>query len=61
MTVSRGSVEKYLEVTKDMLEKYGLDDYLKQRVEILEMGISSVFNNDAATPVRQISLSDFLG
>ncbi|MFQ6137109.1 MAG: DNA polymerase II large subunit [Candidatus Hydrothermarchaeales archaeon] len=57
LTVSRGSVEKYLQVTKDMLENYGLDDYLRQRIEILEMGIASVFDNDAA---KQISLSDFL-
>ncbi len=59
LTVSRGSVEKYLGITKEMLEHYGLDDYLKQRVEILEMGISSVFDNDGVTPVRQIALSDF--
>ena len=60
LTVSRGSVEKYLEVTKEMIDNYGLDDYLRQRIEILEMGISSVFDNDGVTPVRQISLADFL-
>jgi DNA polymerase II large subunit len=58
LTVSKGSVEKYLQVTKNLIEEYALDDYLRQRIEILEMSISSVFDNDG---VKQVSLSDFLG
>ena len=58
LTVSKGSVEKYLNVTKSLIDQYALDDYLKQRIEILEMSISSVFENDG---VKQVSLSDFLG
>ncbi|MEK6978350.1 MAG: DNA polymerase II large subunit [Candidatus Hydrothermarchaeota archaeon] len=58
LTVSRGAVAKYLEVTKGMIERYRLDDYLKQRIRILEMSISSVFENDGA---KQVSLADFLG
>ncbi|MEE9564978.1 MAG: hypothetical protein V3V63_04645, partial [Candidatus Hydrothermarchaeaceae archaeon] len=58
LTVSRGSVEKYLQVTKDLIEQYNLDNYLRQRIDILEMSISSVFDNDG---VKQVSLSDFLG
>lgn len=58
LTVSKGSVEKYLGVTKNLIDQYALDDYLRQRIEILEMSISSVFENDG---VKQVSLSDFLG
>jgi DNA polymerase II large subunit len=58
LTVSKGSVEKYLGVTKSLIEEYSLDEYLRQRIEILEMSISSVFENDG---VKQVSLSDFLG
>lgn len=58
LTVSKGSVEKYLQVTKDLIDHYNLDDYLKQRTTILEMSISSVFEHDG---IKQVSLSDFLG
>ncbi len=67
LTVSKGGVEKYLTVTKDLIEKYGLDDYLRQRVRILEASISAVFVDQGRTaeqgskqvPGRQVSLSDF--
>jgi len=58
LTVHKGSVEKYLNLTKSMIDQYALDEYLRQRIEILEMSISSVFDNDG---VKQVSLSDFLG
>jgi DNA polymerase II large subunit len=57
LTVSKGSVEKYLKLTKDMIEKYNLDEYLKQRVTILERSIDSVFEEE---PESQVSLSEFL-
>ncbi len=56
LTVSKGGVAKYLDVTKNIIEKYALDDYLRQRVRILETSIASVFVDDGA---RQVSLSDF--
>lgn len=58
LTVSKGSVEKYLKITKNLIGQYNLDDYLMQRINILEMSISSVFDSDG---VKQVSLSDFLG
>lgn len=58
LTVSRGSVEKYLKVTKELIDQYSLGDYLRQRIYILEMSISSVFDHDG---IKQVSLSDFLG
>lgn len=56
LTVHEASVKKYLEISKKIGEKYGLDDYTKERVEILEMSIDSVFNNDK---VKKCKLSDF--
>ncbi len=56
LTVSKGGVEKYLNVTKSIIEKYALDDYLRQRVQILEASIASVFVDAGA---KQVSLSDF--
>ncbi|MFQ5801092.1 MAG: hypothetical protein ACE5HH_05175, partial [Candidatus Hydrothermarchaeales archaeon] len=57
LTVHKGSVEKYLELTKEMIEKYELEDYLKQRIAILEMSIDSVFEEE---PEPQVSLAEFL-
>jgi len=57
LTVHKGSVEKYLNITKEMIDKYGLEDYLRQRVDILERSIDSVFEEE---PQSQVSLVDFL-
>ncbi|MFA6800231.1 MAG: DNA polymerase II large subunit, partial [Candidatus Methanomethylophilaceae archaeon] len=56
MTVYKGSVMKYLEVSKRIGEEYGLDDYTRERIDILEMSMNSVFNNDK---VKKCTLSDF--
>ena len=56
LTVHEASVKKYLEISKTIGEKYGLDSYTRERVEILEMSMNSVFNNDK---VKKCKLSDF--
>lgn len=56
LTVHEASVRKYLEVSKEISEKYGLDDYTKDRIEILEMSMNSLFNNDK---IKKCKLSDF--
>jgi DNA polymerase II large subunit len=57
LTVHKGSVEKYLNITKEMIDKYELEDYLRQRIDILERSIDSVFEEE---PESQVSLVDFL-
>ncbi|MCL2712590.1 MAG: DNA polymerase II large subunit, partial [Methanomassiliicoccaceae archaeon] len=56
LTVYEASVKKYLDVSKEMGEKYGLSEYTKQRISILEMSMGSLFNNDK---VKVCKLSDF--
>ena len=56
LTVHEASVKKYLEVSKEISERYELDDYTKERIMILEMSMNSVFNNDK---VKKCRLSDF--
>ena len=56
LTVHEASVKKYLEVSKEVSEKYELDDYTIERIMILEMSMNSVFNNDK---VKKCKLSDF--
>ena len=56
LTVARGSVEKYLNVTERLLDKYSLEDYLRQRVKILRMSIESIFTDES---VEQKKLGDY--
>jgi DNA polymerase II large subunit len=56
LTVHEASVKKYLEISKTIGEKYGLDSYTRERIDILEMNMDSVFNNDK---VKKCKLSDF--
>ncbi len=57
LTVSRGGVEKYLNIAMKMAEKYNSSDYTKQRLQLIERDIKSTFESDA---VKQMSLADFL-
>ncbi|PIO06252.1 DNA polymerase II large subunit, partial [Candidatus Micrarchaeota archaeon CG08_land_8_20_14_0_20_59_11] len=56
LTISRGSVEKYLEISKQTAEKYDLPNYLRQRLMLLEKEIGSIFEDDRA---KQFSLADY--
>jgi DNA polymerase II large subunit len=57
LTVSKGGIEKYLKISKDMALKYGLPDYLKQRLALLENDIKSIFEDQTK---RQFNLSEFM-
>ena len=56
LTVHEKSVRKYLEVSKDISDKYNLPEYTKERIMTLEMGMDSLFNNDK---VRKCKITDF--
>ncbi|MEE3400442.1 MAG: DNA polymerase II large subunit [Methanomethylophilus sp.] len=56
LTVHEASVRKYLEVSKDVCEKYDLDNYTKERIGIIEASMDSLFNNDK---IRKTKLTDF--
>jgi len=57
LTVSRGGVEKYLNVAMQLAEEYSVSDYTKQRLMLLKRDIESMFESDVS---RQTSLADFL-
>ncbi len=57
LTVSEGTVRKYLGISLDLIDKYGTSSYLKQRLQILQREIDSVFTNELS---KQVSLSDFM-
>lgn len=56
LTVHEGSVRKYLEISKEIAERYNIDPYTKQRIYLLEAAVESLFNNDK---VRKAKLDDF--
>lgn len=55
LTVSKGSVEKYLQVSKDIARRYNIDPYIAQRIEVIESELNSVFMEK----VQQMTLADF--
>ena len=57
LTVTRGGIEKYLQVAMQIAQKYRASDYTKQRLKLVQRDIKSVFESDAR---RQMSLADFL-
>ena len=56
LTESEGAVRKYIEMTREVIEDYGVDDYTKQRVEWMTESVDSLFKDDTVT-VRK--LDDF--
>ena len=56
LTVHEGGVRKYMKVTKEVLDRYDISNYTKQRVLLIEKSITSTFENDK---VKQIKIEDF--
>jgi len=57
LSISKGSVVKYLEISKNLSQRYPIDNYLVQRIELIESGINSLFESDKS---KQSSLDVFL-
>lgn len=57
LSISKGSVVKYLEISKELAQSYPIDPYLAQRIELIESGITSLFESDRS---KQSSLDVFL-
>ncbi len=62
LTISKGSIEKYLTMAIDLANRYNLEPYLKQRLLLIKEEISNVFGGEAeqALPVKQFNLSKFM-
>jgi len=57
LTISKGGIEKYLKISQELVERYQLPNYLKQRLTLLENDISSVFGDEDK---KQFSLAEFM-
>jgi DNA polymerase II large subunit len=56
LTVTRGGVEKYLQIAMQVADDYHVSEYTKQRLALTQKEIESVFQ----TGSKQVSLADFL-
>jgi DNA polymerase II large subunit len=57
LTVHQGSVNKYMDTAIQVAEEYGTRDYTKQRLEVLEKSLESIFVNDKN---KQTGIADFM-
>jgi DNA polymerase II large subunit len=57
LTINKGGIEKYLKISAEIVARYELPAYLKQRLELVEKEIRSIFEDDK---VKQKGLADFL-
>lgn len=57
LTVHEKSVRKYLEKSKEIAKKYEIPSYTRQRIQLVEKAINSIFMNEK---VKKTKLSDFL-
>jgi len=57
LTVHQGSVNKYMDTAREVAEEYGCRDYTKQRLEVLENSLESIFEDDTN---KQSGIADFM-
>ncbi len=57
LTVHMGTITKYLEISKELSEKYSLSEYTRQRISLIDLEIRSLFESDKS---KQIKISDFI-
>ncbi|MEM3369368.1 MAG: DNA polymerase II large subunit [Candidatus Micrarchaeia archaeon] len=57
LTVNRGGIEKYLKITKNLIDEYNLPNYLRQRIQLLERDIQSIFEDETS---KQFNLAEFM-
>jgi len=56
LTVHEKSVKKYLEISKEVAERYNIPSYARQRIKLVEKSIDSLFMSDK---IKTTKLDDF--
>jgi len=56
LTVHESSVKKYLEISKKISSQFEVSNYLRQRIDLIEEAIASLFTSDKA---QDLKLDDF--
>ncbi len=63
LTISKGSVEKYLVMATELADRYSIEPYIRQRIALIKEEIKNVFGmnaEDGAAPTKQFNLSKFM-
>ena len=62
LTISKGSIEKYLNMAIELSNRYNLEPYIKQRLVLIREEIENVFGGigGGEIPTKQFNLSRFL-
>ncbi|MFA5106380.1 MAG: DNA polymerase II large subunit [Candidatus Micrarchaeia archaeon] len=57
LTIHKGGIEKYLDLSMKIATDYGLPPYVKQRLELVKKDLQSIFVDEKS---KQFGLSDFM-
>jgi DNA polymerase II large subunit len=57
LTVYRGAVAKYIEITEEMAKKYGVHEYYQQRIALIREDLESLFQEERK---KVVTLQDFI-
>ncbi|HDJ38793.1 MAG TPA: hypothetical protein ENF24_06415, partial [Methanosarcinales archaeon] len=57
LTVTEGSVKKYLDTSTRVAAEYEVSEYTRQRIELIGLEIKSLFESDKS---RQMGLFEFM-
>ncbi len=60
LTISKGGIEKYLEMAIALAEKYDLEPYIKQRLILVKNDILETFGEAPEEKQKQFNLSNFI-
>jgi DNA polymerase II large subunit len=60
LTISKSSIEKYLEVATGLAERYRLEPYIRQRLALIRDEIRDVFGQAGGPESRQVNLAKFI-
>jgi len=60
LTVYKGSVEKYLDAARWLAETYNVDEYHKQRIELVSDEIASLFPDNEVSKRKEADLTEFM-
>ncbi|MGC8652227.1 MAG: DNA polymerase II large subunit [Candidatus Micrarchaeia archaeon] len=63
LTISKGGIEKYLNMAIELANRYNLEPYIRQRLKLIDDEINNIFStgvNEEGKPVRQFNLSKYM-
>ena len=58
LTIAQGSVRKYLKIAKDLVDRHGLSNYLRQRINLIEQEVNSIFVSEKREQKSMLDYSE---